>query len=349
MEETDYRTFDIADFAANEHFVNWVLEPDAQSDTFWNDWQRNNTKRAKVIHEAKLLVLLMNSRKIRMPESRRDELWTRIQNKTEIHQEAPASAIHEQKSDFSFLLKIAASITIVVSIASFLYFSMFATSQEVAENPKGKKSVIFLEDGTKVWLNADSRLTYLESFEGKTERIVTLEGEAFFDVAKDKAKPFIVKTAGIEIKVLGTEFNVKSFNGDRDVQTTLVHGSVAIQSAKAEKGIVLTENEQAVFNKDSNAFSVSHVEARGLTSWKDGVMSFENTPISEIMVELERWYGVELILDDSASLDCRFSATLRNEPISVMLDLLKQTSNMNYEIKGKTVTLHGSLCQNKVD
>jgi transmembrane sensor len=342
MEESDYSTFDIADFAADEQFVGWVLEPDIESDSFWNQWQNSNPAKAGVVHEAKLLVLLMNSRKIRMHESRKDKIWEGIQAETQIAEKVA----RVRKLEFSFFMKIAAGISVIVAVSSLLYFGVVASTEEIAENPKGKKSVIFLEDGTKVWLNADSRLTYFSSLENKNERVVTLEGEAFFDVTEDKSKPFIVKTGGIEIKVLGTEFNVRSFNDDSKVQTTLVHGRVAIHSEDADKNVVLTESQQAVFDRNSNNLDVSDVETAGLTSWKDGTLAFSDTEISEIAIALERWYGVEIIVEDQSSMSCRFSAMLKNEPISVFLELLKQTSNMRYEIKGKTVTLRGNLCQN---
>jgi len=345
MEESDYSHFDIADFAADEYFVGWVLQPDEKSDVFWSDWQKNNPTRAGIVHEAKLLVLLMNSRKMRMPESRKEEIWTHIQEQTETRKKS----FNTRKFGPGLFMKVAAAVSALIITASLLYFKLAVPSEVTAENPKGKKSLIFLEDGTKVWLNADSKLTYRESFEGSKERRVSLEGEAFFDVAEDKIKPFIVKAADLEIKVVGTEFNVKSFEGEPNVQTTLVQGRVGIRLAESENDIVLIENQQAVFNKEANEIKVQKVDAIGFTSWKDGTMSFKSAPVSEITVALERWYGVKLIVEDPNSMGCRFSATLQNEPISVFLDLLKETSGMAYTIKGKTVTLHGSLCRNDVE
>ena len=348
MRQLDYSKFDLADFAADEYFVTWVIHPNERSDSFWTVWQVENPEKGKVIHEARLLVLLMQSRKVRMHENQKELLWDRIHQETIGEIKEPQ--VVKLKKTFTFIQKIAAAIIVFVLASAVVYLLNIGqnSSNQIAQNPKGKKSVIYLEDGTKVWLNADSKISYSSSFEGKKERVVELEGEAFFDVAEDKTKPFIVKTTDLQVRVLGTAFNVRSFREEKKIETTLLRGRVEVNRNKKSSAagtVILEKNQQAVFSKDSDVISVLAVKPYDIATWKDGVMVFDNTPFSEMTISLERWYGVEIKLKDESSKNCRFSTTFHNEPITKVLELLKASSGMDYEIKGKTIMIYGSLCQ----
>lgn len=160
--------------------------------------------------------------------------------------------------------------------------------------PYGNRSTINLADGTKVWLNAGSRLIYPSKFVDKT-REVYLVGEAFFHVAKNKEQPFIVKTSNLSVKVLGTQFNVSAYPEDNSIQTVLTEGSVEIIEANAgifAESVVLEPGQLALWTKKSALTKVYNVDTDYYTLWTDGIFSFSNTDLSRIVKKLERYYNI---------------------------------------------------------
>jgi ferric-dicitrate binding protein FerR (iron transport regulator) len=245
--------------------------------------------------------------------------------------------------------KVAAAL---ITLAALFYtgLNIFGGGREVVlENSKGKKSIIYLPDGTKVWLNAESRITYPSAFKDLDKREVFLDGEAFFDVTENKKKPFVVNTSRLQLKVLGTAFNVKSYSNENTIETTLVRGKVMIEVQDEGDGpvnsMVLAANEQAIYSTVLNQLSRSKVKADSVSSWKEGKLVFVNKPFSEIERELERWYGVEIITQDAVGRDCRFSTTIENEPITKILELFRATSDVTYEINDNTITIRGNICR----
>ncbi|HDR51152.1 MAG TPA: DUF4974 domain-containing protein [Mariniphaga anaerophila] len=166
--------------------------------------------------------------------------------------------------------------------------------------PYGSRSNIILADGTNVWLNAGSRLIYPSRFVDRT-REVFLSGEAFFDVQENEKQPFVVKTADVQVEVLGTKFNVMAYPEDFAVQTVLAEGSVKIKSVTAhrrENGLVLKEGELAYFNKKTQETHTQSVEVDEYTLWTQGLFHFSNTDFNRITKKLERFYNIRFQFDD---------------------------------------------------
>jgi len=166
--------------------------------------------------------------------------------------------------------------------------------------PYGNSSVITLADGSRVWLNAGSRLIYPSEFVDK-KREVFLVGEAYFEVTKNEHQPFVVKTTDIEINVLGTHFNVSAYPEDYSVQTVLAEGSVHINrlnSGLFDKGITLTPGEMAYYNRKNKDTHIYNVDVEQYTSWTQGLFSFSNTDFNRIIKRLERYYNIRFQFDD---------------------------------------------------
>lgn len=201
--------------------------------------------------------------------------------------------------------------------------------------PKGGEYTLMLADGTKVWVNAASEISYPVKFI-KGERRVHLEGEAYFEVAKDSGKPFIVEVDGMEVKVYGTKFNINTRRMDR-MHTTLVEGSVSVKpDGKAE--VMLEPNQQAVFNKLSGRVAVQEVDVMPYVAWHVGNYFFENKSMSEIMDELSLWYDIKVFFMNNEVRDERFSGYLpRYGEIEKLLGLIEKTSHVRFEIKGKVI------------
>jgi hypothetical protein len=210
--------------------------------------------------------------------------------------------------------------------------------------PYGNRSKITLSDNTVVWLNAGSRLIFPSEFSGKM-REVLLFGEAFFDVSENKEMPFVVKTSSLEVKVLGTEFNVSAYPEDNTVQTVLKEGSVSIRrnnSGFFESDIILKPNQMAVFNKNTLASKIYDVDAAYYTIWVNGLLSFDDQDFNRVIKKIERYYNIQIRYTDPLVGLQKISGKLDlNKNLEEVFEYLAKVSsteirkidNNNYEIK----------------
>lgn len=205
------------------------------------------------------------------------------------------------------------------------------------ETPKGGKYQIILPDGTKIWLNAASTLKYPASFSNYSERRVELSGEAYFEVTKDKAHPFIVKTERQEVEVLGTHFNVNSYKDEPDTKTTLLEGSVKI-NARGIPAIVIKPGEQALAS--ANNIYVKTVDVAQAIDWKNDEFVFKNENLASIMRKISRWYDVEIeFIDDKAAKESFSGSLSRQNSVSEVLKTLELTDRVHFEIDGRKITV----------
>ncbi len=204
--------------------------------------------------------------------------------------------------------------------------------------PRGGEYKLILADGTQVWLNSGSALHYPIRFEGK-ERRVKMEGEAYFEVAKNPDLPFIVEGGGVEIQVTGTAFNVKAYPEEQAIVTTLVNGGVNL--TKGTQHLALTPGFQASFNRTTDDVQVNRVNTALYTSWKDGLFEFVNMPLNEICRQLGRWYDVEFLFADPEIQHLAFTgAAKREKSIEFILDIISNTNAIRVEIKNKQIILN---------
>lgn len=208
------------------------------------------------------------------------------------------------------------------------------------EIPRGGEYQLTLADGTRVWLNAESIFEYPVNF-SERQRVVRLSGEAYFEVAHDSSSPFeILTNDDVRIKVLGTTFNVHSYNDLSDILITLVEGAVAVGHHQTEAR--LAPNQQAVFNRSKNKLTVRDVpDAKTYCSWKNGMFVFEGESLEIIMEALSKWYDVEII---SEQIDLKqyghFSMNIdRGENLIPILTMMKQITGLTFRIEGKKVYL----------
>jgi len=238
-----------------------------------------------------------------------------------------------------------------------------ALNSEVSTK-NGSRSKIMLPDGTQVWLNAGSKLTYGKEF-GNSLREVTLTGEAYFDVVKDSAKPFLIHARNVDIRVLGTAFNVKSYPDDKTTETSLIRGSVevSIKNRPKEK-IILKPNEKLVVNAEVDSIVAKpsqpqvakairnapqvvldqvnfHEKEQVIveTSWVENILIFDAETFAELAPKLERWYGVKIIFTSQDIQNIRLTGSFKGESLQTALKGLKITANFNYTIKNDTVII----------
>ncbi|WP_109851982.1 FecR domain-containing protein [Aquimarina sp. AU58] len=208
--------------------------------------------------------------------------------------------------------------------------------------PKGKLFQLTLSDGTKVWLNAASSLKFPQHFTStKENRMVYLKGEAFFDVTKNKAQPFIVKTETIDVEVLGTQFNVSSYAEDTTVKTTLVEGAVVVNDQNENtNSLQLVPKDQAIFSKDKMVMHKQKVNTSLYTSWMDKKIILQNEPFIDAFKRIERSYDVSITSHNNKLNNTRFTGEFDVENIEEILKTFSETLKFTYEIKGKDIIIN---------
>jgi len=200
--------------------------------------------------------------------------------------------------------------------------------------PRGGSYTINLPDGTKVWMNSASALTYPVNFSGKT-RTVQLRGEAYFEVAKNKALPFIVESQNTKVEVLGTHFNVKAYENDPSVQTTLLEGSVRFSNAA--RGIILKPGEQGEALRNNAQLITRTVNTNQAMSWKNGYFMFQESSVTEIMDQISRWYDVDVEIRGDLDQKTFGGIYSRNKDINELLKGLELTGLVHFKIEGRKI------------
>lgn len=202
--------------------------------------------------------------------------------------------------------------------------------------PRGGEYKIILSDGSHVWLNSETKLKYPVKFT-KDTRNVYLEGEAFFEVARDSRKPFFVHLENeAEVRVLGTAFNVRSYSDEDIMETVLEKGSIEMQFA--EQDVLLTPSFKVEYHKKTKEISEKKVDTELYTAWKDGRYVFYNESLENILHKLSRWYDIDVVFKDEAVKKMAFNGNVRKyENVNVLLDALQASGGVRFEISGKKV------------
>ncbi|MGQ8338231.1 FecR family protein [Sunxiuqinia sp. A32] len=267
-----------------------------------------------------------------------DKLWGKIE-----------STKKSEKKNFTInlasALKLAAVLVIGFIVGNILQLDFNGeedTTYFTAIAPKGSISETILPDGTLIYLNAGSEIKYTVGKE-TNKREVYLKGEAWFDVEKSKEVPFIVHTSFYDVKVMGTEFNVRAYPEDVNVVTTLEEGEIRIQSTeqfKIEDEITLVPGEQLIYSKEKKSLAVNKVRTENYSSWKNNKLIFINMSLEELIVLLERKYGIEIVVPDKSILNYHYDGTIKNETIIEVLNILQKTLPLHYVVRGQEVVIY---------
>lgn len=219
-----------------------------------------------------------------------------------------------------------------------------SVAYRTSNNPTGQSSRITLSDGSTIWLSANSTLEYPEKFEGKYREVV-LKGEAFFDVVSNPSQPFVVKSGDLQTRVLGTSFNIRAFEDEEEIEVTVATGRVSVEqirpatskSNSQESVALLFPEQQLVYSNSTGESTTQQVDSRLFTSWKDGVLMFENHTFEEITRRLERWYGVEIQFADPDVKEMRFRIMFEHTSLEHALKMLQAIEDFEFETEGDQI------------
>ena len=365
---------DIAHLLADESFINYCKKTSPRDVAYWENYLKENPDRRIVVDYAReKFVQLFNA----LAKADLDEEVTRLQNRLNLTEPAPIIQMEgfgkrKSKTIKSFLLKLtaAAAILIVASLAGIYYFDSSNNSSRNSSLRSfvaayGERKNIQLPDGTDVTLNGGSKIEIHESF-GSITRDVFLQGEAFFDVKHNAKLPFIVHTAAMDVKALGTAFNVKAYLNEKITETSLISGLVEITLKESNNQVMLLHPNQKIkwehpaenavannssISKNPTALTVPDSLLQKLViseagdikeiGWKENKLIFEDELFVDIAVLLERWYGVKIVFKDDSIRNYRFTGIFEREELLMVLDFLKESRNFNYQIeKGQTLTIN---------
>ena len=193
--------------------------------------------------------------------------------------------------------------------------------------PKGGEFELVLADGTRVWMNSETELKFPRAFTGDKRQVELVSGEAYFDVRKDKTKPFIVRNKDLNLTVLGTQFNIQNYSDEHEIITTLVEGAVQLSSDKT----ILHPGEQATYNKATREVQVETVDTELFTAWREGRLIFKSTRLETVLKQLSRWYDVKFVYEEERLKDLIFSGKMKKyDNGNVILGILKATGKIDF-------------------
>ncbi len=315
----NYTNFSIDDFVTDPFFKEWVLYSDPAHDEFWMNWKQSNPSKINLIEEAKALVLALEKSKKEMKPNELISVWETIQSEIKLPPKSIKST--DGKSHFWSFATVAASITFTI-----IAWYWFELPKEIEyQTAFGETKEITLPDSSTVMLNSNSKLTFVDNWEGQMAREIWIEGEAFFSVVhKVDHQPFkVLSSQNVAIEVLGTQFNV--YNRSEETAVVLTSGLVTLSFPVKEKEgkIVMSPGELVEFKESK--FQRKKVNTSLYTSWKDKVFHLDETSLDEIIKMARNNYGIEIEILDDEVLDQTASGSM---PLGDAADFMDQISKI---------------------
>jgi transmembrane sensor len=357
----------------SEEFVSFMKEKDEKSSLYWKKLLTDNKEIKTEFEKAVTLYQILTAhKKAKLPDEMKQKSAKSLLN---IIMADEMGSYNKKRKDYMInILMLVASVVIFIGLSVVLAnilnlpagFGKDEYHQIIV--PSGEKSQVHLSDGTKIWLNSESKLRYPVKHK-KTERIVFLEGEGYFDVTKQKRSVFIVYTQNIKVEALGTIFNIKSYPNDPTIETTLVKGIIKVEH-NGEKNkfsqIILKPNERFVYSKAARTrvlpvtekeekkdvkqriqsikpiqqITVNKVNTENITCWKDYLLVFDNETLEEMAVKMSRWYKLKVnILDNELKKQRYTGKFVNNETIYQVLEAINLTTPIEYTLTGNQINI----------
>jgi transmembrane sensor len=362
-----YKDYSADDLIKDEFFQKWVFSPSEESDRFWLDFLQNYPDHRERVEEARQFLSFFHIKDKDVFEARLGNLKKRINHSVDAPPPVepaklpppPAAPKPQVKYTRKKIVRIAYLCGMFLIGAFAIIYSFLpdgdsqpvsaqkADSEQIVFSKKGKRNIVTLPDGTKVWLNAESNLTYPNNLDSLRNRTVKLSGEAFFQVSENLQKPFIVQVGEVNLVGYAASFNVSAYPSSKMVDAVVLTGRVRMEHKdQPVNKIMLSPEQGATFDETTNSLSVdNNVDAGKSSSWRLGIIYFQDQPLEKIIITLARWYNVSIHVEDSSSLSCHFSGELNNKTLRETLDMFVKDKPAEYVVNGSDVLIKGKLCQ----
>jgi ferric-dicitrate binding protein FerR (iron transport regulator) len=340
-----FDAFEAEDFLQEQSFLNYCIATNEEDVRFWNDWISTHPGRETAAKQARELYFMLNGNSTAKQFASDEQEFIAAFGK---HTGEPLLVVRKgggAKKAWWYSGVAAASVLLAFFLYSIFMTDRAGPSERFAyktPNAAVEKKPVILPDGSSVTLNSGSVIRLATDFNDNT-RELTLEGEGFFRVAHNADKPFIIHTAAMDVKVLGTVFNVKAYPADRESETSLISGSVEVTVQKDHHKIILSPNQKVTLlndapttlPKDGNDYHVAPLTKAGSgqpveLSWTQNKLVFRDNNFEDISHELERWYNVRLVFEDEAVKKFRYSATFENKKIDEVLAALQLSRHFSF-------------------
>lgn len=346
----EYQNEALWELVMDHSFQQWVKNPDQYPS--WNERLKNPGQRG-LMHKAREILLSMDFESKSFGKAEKEQLWRKIEESSSLPIDTNALR-SEPRPNYRLWLRVAAGLALLLCITTvyYLFFkhdlkhslSASDSTQSYTEkvNPRGIKSSFRLSDGSKIKLNAESTLRIPEKFSDK-ERLVYLEGEAFFEVAEDQLRPFIIITKSVATEVLGTSFNIRAFPEEDQVKVAVMDGQVkvsqdiSLNDTSQTLSALLVPNEMASVDKTHITKSV--FDRNAVFAWKDNTIYIDNLKFEAVVRKLERWYGVDFTVTRPGGIPGRFNGRFSSLSLEKVLEGLSYSSEFQYKIDGKTIII----------
>ena len=327
-----YKDFTAEDFIADPDFINWVKQPDAASDQFWNQWLQENPEKRATVEAAKAFILNLDFVQPEVSQNQFDQMLGQLHTAME-QEPAPRS---NRYALIGIAWRIAASVLLIATSLSLFFW--WANDTTTYQTQFGETQNIELPDQTKITLNANSKLWTKGNWAPGKSRAVWLEGEAYFEVTKStdyEDANFIVYAGKTDIKVLGTRFNVNSRSDQ--TQVILEEGKIQVTLPNAtQKTLAKTNSDSTQFNlieyqPEDDDYLQKYVDSKQMTSWKDKVLRFNYTPLAELVKILEENYGFEVIVEQEELLQMQLSGSMPYGDAELVFKAVQTLFNLEIE------------------
>ena len=332
----------ILELLADELFVKWVKSNDSSLREHWSKWLQEHPEYEKEFKKAQQLVRSVNyEEKFKLNESENHQVLSKI--------ERYLDSTDSGNSNLKYWIRgIAASVIMVFGLLYYFKYNeedklMNLQEPQLIEKTTaiGSKLTITLPDGSTVKLNSGSKLSYYSPF-GLKNREVELEGEAFFEVMENPQKPFVVKSNALRTEVLGTSFNIKAYNDNSNLDIILVSGLVKVdffdEQTRLEK--ILNPNEMISYSRITKKIKIEKVDPEAFICWKDHILKFSNESLSEVIHKLERWYGVDIVVNNPDNREWQYNGEFKRKSLEHVLLRMSFAEKFTYNINNDNVILH---------
>ncbi len=308
----------------NQKLESWLKERESHQQIFdsyqatWDEMDRVNGKTSRDL----------------------DVEWDRLEKAVDFEAETSGTT---ERALFGNVYKYAAVVLLMIVAAFAVYYHLnnFAQEQLVAE---AQVQEVQLSEGSKITVNSNSKLTYPKKFE-KDKRLVALNGEAFFEIAKDPDRPFIIKAGEIRVEVLGTSFNVKAFENQNEIEVTVSSGKVAVYLPEnPDERVILVKGQKAIFYKLTTKIEASINDNINFNAWKTKQIIFEDTPMPDVVRIINEIYKSDLKLVGSQLSNCPVTTTFDNQSLESILNVLESTLDLKIERKRDSIEISGEGC-----
>jgi ferric-dicitrate binding protein FerR (iron transport regulator) len=326
------------DFLMDPEFIAWTLHPNDQLNDYWVKWMDANPEQVGELKLAREVLLRSRYKGYKAPDGMKEDIRQKLLT------ERSTEYLNEKKS-YRWLFNLAAMLLIgftLVWLSGIFTKDLLAPVEETLvmlhkKTGPGEKLQLTLPDGTRVWLNSNSEISFPEKF-GSVERKVRLAGEGFIEVEKDSLRPFKVEAQGLVTTALGTSFNIKE-KGEAEISISLVSGKVKVENVAKSEDFFLSPGEQLHRDPITGKNSIRKFDRHTISSWKEGTILFEKSNLKEVVAILENWYGVKIEVENSTNANWEFSGEYHRQSLENVLKSMGYVQNFEFELNGKNVTI----------